>query len=247
MIILYTRIFWNDLSGNGITSTLVSAVNAPYTKAEWFLQIFDNAYLSGMFLFKLRSSLGANLAVSTKSTNSIANRVRTLFWIAATNFVFPGKKSSMAGQMTSQLSYLLLVAFNIAQVVVMYRTSSAITASYLMWTNIYVSIVGVVYATVWSHVTSSGPSTTHTPATFASPRYRSNISGPIAFAPTTTATITAPGGASSEFPTFDVEYRSHSHDDSDGSASWAQREQNDAIKPAELLGEEEKTQTKLEV
>jgi len=185
-------------------------------------------YLSGMFLFKLRSSLGANLAVSTKSTNSIANRVRTLFWIAATNFVFP-------------------VAFNIAQVVVMYRTSSAITASYLMWTNIYVSIVGVVYATVWSHVTSSGPSTTHTPATFASPRYRSNISGPIAFAPTTTATITAPGGASSEFPTFDVEYRSHSHDDSDGSASWAQREQNDAIKPAELLGEEEKTQTKLEV
>lgn len=43
MIILYTRIFWNDLSGNGISSTLISAVNAPYTKAEWFLQIFDNA------------------------------------------------------------------------------------------------------------------------------------------------------------------------------------------------------------
>lgn len=228
MIILYTRIFWNDLSGNGISSTLVSAVTAPYTKAEWFLQIFDNAYLSGMFLFKLRSSLGTSLAVTTKSSTSITNRIRTLFWIASTNFVFP-------------------VAFNIAQVVVMYRSSSAITASYLMWTNIYVSIVGVVYATVWSHATNPETKVMHDTAPYESPRYRGSVSLPIAFArpvatvTTTTTSVAAPPG----LPEFDIEYPSR--EQSEDSGSWMQGQPHEAATSVLEGLVEEKARMKAEV
>lgn len=56
-----------------------------------------------------------------------------------------------------------------------------------------------------------------------------------------------PGFAPSELPAFDIEYRSHSHEESDGSASWTQRDPNETIKPVEVLVDEEKAQTKAEV
>ncbi|GJE92697.1 hypothetical protein PsYK624_088530 [Phanerochaete sordida] len=109
----------------------------PYSRAELFLQIFDNAYLSTVFIWKLnrsgqlfgqkhiqRVSLGAGV--------SFATRLKTLFWIAIGNFVIP-------------------VIFNIAIVIdIFVDPNYVLHASSLLLTDYYVSIIGVVFATVWS-------------------------------------------------------------------------------------------------
>ncbi|EKM54747.1 uncharacterized protein PHACADRAFT_97703 [Phanerochaete carnosa HHB-10118-sp] len=93
--------------------------HSPYSKVEWFLQIFDNSYLSALFILRLYRS---------QIFNAIS-RLRFLFWIALGNFVIP-------------------VIFNIVLIVDLYTDPNHIVNTvYLLFTNYYVSIIGVVFAT----------------------------------------------------------------------------------------------------
>ena len=61
---------------------------------------------------------------------SYSNRLRALFWIAASNFVIP-------------------VIFNIAQLVLIFHDESFVHGTYVLLVNIYVEIVSVLLATLW--------------------------------------------------------------------------------------------------
>ncbi|PIL26400.1 hypothetical protein GSI_12157 [Ganoderma sinense ZZ0214-1] len=65
------------------------------------------------------------------SAGSYAARIRTLFWIALSNFVFP-------------------VVFDIAQLVLIFRDASYIGGGYVISVNSYISILGVLFSTIWS-------------------------------------------------------------------------------------------------
>ncbi|EKM48940.1 uncharacterized protein PHACADRAFT_202207 [Phanerochaete carnosa HHB-10118-sp] len=120
--------------------------HSPYTKVEWFLQIFDNFYLSALFILRLYRSQIFNAMSGRRpndqnrfaqsSSNSLSSRLKFLFWIALGNFVFP-------------------VIFNIILIIDLYTDPNYIVNTiFLLFTNYYVSIIGVVFATVWSSSSS---------------------------------------------------------------------------------------------
>jgi hypothetical protein len=57
--------------------------------------------------------------------------LKTLFWIAASNFVFP-------------------VMLSLTQLIFAFRDPSYLDSSYIMVNNIYVAIIVVLAATIWS-------------------------------------------------------------------------------------------------
>ncbi|KAH7884902.1 hypothetical protein F5I97DRAFT_1893225 [Phlebopus sp. FC_14] len=116
----------------------------PYITAEWTMQMFDNLYVigaisppsqyligqsysSGFFLYKLYSQ---NSRIAPVRSGSIGERIRQIFYIAAANFVFP-------------------VMFNIAQIVCITTDPSYGTGTMLLLVNGYVSVLGVLCATIW--------------------------------------------------------------------------------------------------
>ncbi|KAF9049304.1 hypothetical protein BDZ89DRAFT_1108257 [Hymenopellis radicata] len=142
---------WFPTLRNGGNPIVVSQQvwHLPYTKIEWFLQMFDNGYASALFLRRVREGLSSNSYVaSTKSRASgYRSRLHALFWIGASNFVFP-------------------VILSLAQVIFAFRDSSFLHGSYILITNIYIEIIGVLLATVWAsgskwseaHIATFGPS-----------------------------------------------------------------------------------------
>ncbi|GJE97669.1 hypothetical protein PsYK624_138900 [Phanerochaete sordida] len=126
----------------GFDSVLSQAENSewrrfvPYHIAEIFLQIFDNMYLSALFICKLH---GGHIfraqdvqRVSLGLKGSLASRLRMLFWIAIGNFVFP-------------------ILFNIATIIdIFVDPQYMLRIPNFLLTNYYLSIIGVVFATVWS-------------------------------------------------------------------------------------------------
>lgn len=65
-------------------------------------------------------------------TASVSSKIRTLFWIAASNFVIP-------------------VFLNVALLIdIFHGTSFELIGSYLEYSNVYVQIIGVVLATLWA-------------------------------------------------------------------------------------------------
>ncbi|GJE96288.1 hypothetical protein PsYK624_124820 [Phanerochaete sordida] len=107
--------------------------SAPYLKIEWFAQLFDNSYASGFFLYRLMlHSKEANRVMSRKtSESSFTDTVRTLLWVAATNFVVP-------------------VLFSLAQIIVVYRGVDVLVVNDIVLVNTSVAVIGVVFATVWA-------------------------------------------------------------------------------------------------
>ncbi|KAI0260641.1 hypothetical protein BC834DRAFT_899389 [Gloeopeniophorella convolvens] len=96
-------------------------------KAEWILQLVDNMYCSGIFLYKIYRH-----DTLWKSGSSIARRIRTLFWISATNFVFP-------------------VILGIAELAVYFASSNNyLLALYIDFVKMPVNVIGVVFATLWA-------------------------------------------------------------------------------------------------
>ncbi|KAG0697221.1 hypothetical protein DFH29DRAFT_812013 [Suillus ampliporus] len=116
-------------------------------KFEWILQTVCNVFVSFMFLRRLprRNITSEGVVRSSKILNYIivctvlvhllgemASRLRGLFLIALSNFVFP-------------------VILNIIQLGLTFGYSTSyIQASILFVVNNYVNIIGVVFATVWS-------------------------------------------------------------------------------------------------
>ncbi|KAJ8463622.1 hypothetical protein ONZ51_g10131 [Trametes cubensis] len=106
---------------------------APYLKIEWFAQLFDNSYASGFFLYRLLlHNKETNRVMSRKtSESSFADTIRTLLWVAATNFVVP-------------------VLFSLAQIIVVYRGVDVLIVNDIVLVNTSVAVIGVVFATVWA-------------------------------------------------------------------------------------------------
>jgi hypothetical protein len=74
--------------GGGSEAEILSDAHSKLPKGDWVLQLVDNAYMSGLFLSRLR--LGFKDRVKTGHWDSLTAKLRTLFWIAASNFVIPG-------------------------------------------------------------------------------------------------------------------------------------------------------------
>ncbi|KAI0661882.1 hypothetical protein C8Q70DRAFT_684445 [Cubamyces menziesii] len=102
---------------------------APYLKIEWFAQLFDNSF----FLYRLLlHNKETNRVMSRKtSESSFADTIRTLLWVAATNFVVP-------------------VLFSLAQIIVVYRGVDVLIVNDIVLVNTSVAVIGVVFATVWA-------------------------------------------------------------------------------------------------
>ncbi|CDO76591.1 hypothetical protein BN946_scf184868.g5 [Trametes cinnabarina] len=128
----------------------------PNAKIEWFLQFFDTTYTSGLFLVRLQRSKtcqkksglscaepalvkGSSCLVAAHvgqadiriCTVALSSRIRTLFWIAVSNYMVP-------------------VVLNLAQLILAFRDPSFIHGSYIFIVNNYVQIIGVLLATIWA-------------------------------------------------------------------------------------------------
>ncbi|KAG6329915.1 hypothetical protein ID866_9175 [Astraeus odoratus] len=111
----------------------------PYITSEWTLQMFDNLYSSGFFLLKLHTqSAGVSpvrlvvdsFEFSLPQVGSIGKRIKQIFYISVANFVFP-------------------VLFNIGQIVCITTDTSYYSGTVLLLTSSYVSVIGVLCATIW--------------------------------------------------------------------------------------------------
>ncbi|KAG6331377.1 hypothetical protein ID866_7710 [Astraeus odoratus] len=100
-----------------------------YVTTEWALQLVDNMYTSGFFLYKLHSH-GSKVS-KFKFGGSFGRRIREIFLISAANFVFP-------------------VIFNIGQIICITIDKSYLTTTMLLLINGYVSVIGVLCATIWA-------------------------------------------------------------------------------------------------
>ncbi|PIL26392.1 hypothetical protein GSI_12149 [Ganoderma sinense ZZ0214-1] len=116
------------------------AWNTPYPKAAWVLQLVDSTYASMLFLLRLKQRHRPNLSIpglgndtNSSEATKCCNRdpLKTLFWISASNFVFP-------------------VVLDVALLVIAFRDPSFLTGAYVLMVSNYVDIVGVLLATIWS-------------------------------------------------------------------------------------------------
>lgn len=121
---------------SGVGSTLAAGASLWgnwQTKFEWILQAIDNAFVSFMFVRRLpRNSTNLTASGGVVRSKAMAFRLRGLFLIALSNFVFP-------------------VILNIIQLGLLFSsTTSFFRTSIVYMVNNYVNIIGVVFATVWS-------------------------------------------------------------------------------------------------
>ncbi|KAL4077671.1 hypothetical protein J3A83DRAFT_4186000 [Scleroderma citrinum] len=92
---------------------------------QWLTYRLSGRYSVSFFLYKL------HIRTSTiKRETSIAERIRQIFYISIANFIFP-------------------LFFNIAQIVCITTDSSPYTGTMLLMTNDYITVVGVLCATIW--------------------------------------------------------------------------------------------------
>lgn len=112
-------------TGAGGAAVLVTSP-LPSVKIEWFLQVFDDLFLSLVFLSRVyRHGM-------SKEPQTVSEKIKTLFWISASNFVFP-------------------VMLGIVQLVIyMAKPKEYLLAVYVEETNFHLNIIGLVFATVWA-------------------------------------------------------------------------------------------------
>jgi len=104
----------------------------PNSKIEWILQVIDNSATSILFIMRLRGRLNVpERKDSRRNGNSYAAQLKTLFWIAVSNFVFP-------------------VILSIIQLILLFHDPNYLKGSYVFMANDYVEIIGVLLATVWT-------------------------------------------------------------------------------------------------
>ncbi|KAF7351327.1 hypothetical protein MSAN_01564200 [Mycena sanguinolenta] len=105
----------------------------PWTKIEWFFRVFDNWYASVLFLLRVHQGRVMNARSSVSASlnkNSYASRLRSLFFIALGNFVFPSVPS-------------------LIQLIFLFHHTKFLDAIYVFLNNCYVEIIGVLLATIW--------------------------------------------------------------------------------------------------
>lgn len=98
----------------------------PKPIAEWSMQVADNFYSVSLFLYNLH----VRTSPVNRGTTCLADRIRHIFYISVANFVFP-------------------LIFNIAQIVSVATDHSPTTGAVLVLINNYVTVMGVLCATLW--------------------------------------------------------------------------------------------------
>ncbi|RPD52580.1 hypothetical protein L227DRAFT_617695 [Lentinus tigrinus ALCF2SS1-6] len=133
------------LSGNVWAATTVEG-HVPSLMAELCMALAYDIIASGLFLFRLRqASLSMSMPVrqvpdpvsNGKRFMSYPARVRALFWIALTNFVFP--------VVFNTILLIFIQNENFGNIITVIAVSSV---------NVYVQIISVLLATLWCSVTS---------------------------------------------------------------------------------------------
>ncbi|KAJ7586369.1 hypothetical protein C8J56DRAFT_1084759 [Mycena floridula] len=110
-------------------------------KVSWILELIDNGYVSFLFLWRLNGQ--AHLFDGRKigrihtesSTGSPMSKMKTLFWIASTNFCLPP-------------IFLLL------QIILAFSRKAPLLLASINVIYIYISIISTVLATIWSSTRS---------------------------------------------------------------------------------------------
>ncbi|KAG2126093.1 hypothetical protein BD769DRAFT_1462803 [Suillus cothurnatus] len=118
----------------GSENIAVVWATTPYLKIEWSAQLVDNIYASIAFLWAihLRKNYRSSVASEISPRRStFGQRLRTLFYISVSNFVFPSLLS-------------------LAQLVVVYKNVYVLTVNEIVLVNTMVAVIGVVFATVWA-------------------------------------------------------------------------------------------------
>ncbi|KAI1795253.1 hypothetical protein LXA43DRAFT_1090903 [Ganoderma leucocontextum] len=117
------------LSSNSVFTVSQAVWSLPSAKAEWLLQLLDDMY---EFDFDYHP-----VTPLTAPAGTYFQRLKTLFWIAVFNFVFP-------------------VIFNVVLIILAFRDANFLEGSYILYTNNYVEIIGVLLATIWATGTHDG-------------------------------------------------------------------------------------------
>ncbi|KAG6856474.1 hypothetical protein H0H87_004053 [Tephrocybe sp. NHM501043] len=103
----------------------------PYLVSEWSLQIADNLYCTSFFFWKLRRFyMGGDNSFLVRNKSLLA-RLRGIFAIALANFVFP-------------------LFMNVTQLILIINDTNYARGAETLMANMYVSIFGVLFATVWA-------------------------------------------------------------------------------------------------
>ncbi|KAJ7449180.1 hypothetical protein FB451DRAFT_1287754 [Mycena latifolia] len=105
----------------------------PWTKIEWFFQVFDNCYASTLFILRVQKGRTVNSQTSASTggkKQSHASKLQSLFFIALGNFVFP-------------------CMLSLVQLIFLFRDPNFLDGTYVFITNCYVEIIGVLLATIW--------------------------------------------------------------------------------------------------
>ncbi|KAI0069081.1 hypothetical protein BV25DRAFT_1834137 [Artomyces pyxidatus] len=116
--------------------------NSPCLKIEWLAQVIDVTYASSVFLYKIylhRRDRRTLLGPGNADSSSFGNRLRGLFWIACTNFVFPA-------------------ILSLAQVIIVYRSVNYAVINAVVLANTDLAVLGVVFASVWAGGLADRPS-----------------------------------------------------------------------------------------
>ncbi|THU75730.1 hypothetical protein K435DRAFT_787507, partial [Dendrothele bispora CBS 962.96] len=133
-IILAFMVFYTRKARFATTSDELGSVamSMPEPVIAWVLQIVDNSFCSFIFLYWLHQAQSLSRRVGGEDGKArFADRIRVLFWIALSNYVFP-----------TVIALALLINF------VIQRNYSETLL--VMLCNIYVEIFGVMFATVWA-------------------------------------------------------------------------------------------------
>ncbi|KAI1787115.1 hypothetical protein LXA43DRAFT_896767 [Ganoderma leucocontextum] len=134
-----------------------------FVKVEWFLQLFDDMFVSGLFVHRLYVSAmmkkEADIDTGHSGSDSWTERIRTLYYIAVSNFVFP-------------------ILFNIAEIAVIFYDPNFFHGAIVVTVNCYVTIIGVLLATIWAQGSKRGK-----PARNRSRRHTTTVLASLEFAP----------------------------------------------------------------
>ncbi|KAJ6519120.1 hypothetical protein C8R45DRAFT_13220 [Mycena sanguinolenta] len=135
--------------------------HAPWTKIEWIMQVFDNCYASGFFLWKIylgrKMEQSAGIVHPTGAAGrSSGDKLKSLFLLALSSFMFP-------------------CMFSIAQIILTFRDHDFYIGAYVFVNNLYIEIIGVLLATIWvskNRSDSSSEGTARTGTQLSSIAYR---------------------------------------------------------------------------
>ncbi|KAJ7503611.1 hypothetical protein B0H11DRAFT_2222237 [Mycena galericulata] len=121
------------LAGNSSQFSVLGDLGRPLFKASFLLELFDNAYVSLLFLWKLRLHSRPRLFDGSgieriNAGESYTSKIQRLFWIASTNFIFP-------------------LIFGIIRIIATFIGKSAVLYSVFYTVNAYVAIISTVFAT----------------------------------------------------------------------------------------------------